>query len=69
MDLILERFMAAVGETLDEDARTTFDRLLERSDQDILDWIAGRSPPPPETGFVGLVDRIRSASGVPDAGR
>ncbi len=68
MDLILDRFLAAAGDELDEDTRRGLERLLDRSDQDILDWIARRSAPP-DPALSSLVDRIRSASTTPDPER
>ena len=61
MDLIFERFLAAAGGALDEDTRQGLERLLDESDQDILDWIAGRSVPP-DAVLAALVDRIRLAA-------
>ncbi len=61
MDLILDRFLTAAADTLDEDTRRALDRLLDRSDRDVLDWIARRAAPP-DTELAALVDRIRSAS-------
>lgn len=61
MDLILERFLAAAGDALDEDSQKGLERLLDESDQDILDWIVGRSVPP-DAALAALVDRIRLAS-------
>ena len=61
MDLILDRFLTAGADTLDQDTRRALDRLLDRSDRDILDWIARRAAPP-DTELAALVDRIRSAS-------
>ena len=61
MDLILERFLAAAGDGLDEDTRQGLERLLDQPDQDILDWITRRSAPP-DAGLASLVDRIRCAS-------
>lgn len=61
MDLILDRFLTAAGGALDEDTRQTLERLLDRSDRDVLDWIARRAAPP-DTELAALVDRIRSAS-------
>ena len=61
MDLILDRFLVTAGDTLDEDERRVLERLLDRSDQDLLDWIARRSAPP-DGALAALVDRIRSAS-------
>ena len=64
MDLVLGRFLAAAGDVLDEDTRQGLERLLDRSDRDILDWIARRSAPP-DAALAALVDRIRSASAAP----
>ena len=68
MDLILDRFLAAAGDSLGEDERRVLERLLDQSDQDLLDWIARRSAPP-DAALAALVDRIRSASAVPGDGR
>ena len=64
MDLVLGRFLAAAGDALDEDTRQGLERLLDRSDRDILDWIARRSAPP-DAALAALVDQIRSASAAP----
>ena len=64
MDLILDRFFTAAGGALDEDTRRGLERLLDRPDQDLLDWITGRSAPP-DQGLAALVDRIRAASALP----
>ena len=64
MDLLLERFLAAAGAGLDDDARHALERLLDQSDQDILDWIAERSAPPDAT-LAAVVDRIRTATTAP----
>ena len=69
MDLILERFVAVAGDSLDEEELASLDRLLDHSDQDILDWIARRSPPPPDAGLGRLLERIRTASAPADAVR
>ena len=61
MDLLLDRFLAAAGGPLDEDTRQALERLLDRPDRDVLDWIARRRPPP-DAALAALVDRIRSAS-------
>lgn len=67
MDLILDRFLTAAGDTLDEDEVRGLERLLDQSDQDLLDWVAGRSAPP-DAVLAALVDRIRSASSAPAGG-
>lgn len=64
MDLILDRFLTAAGDTLDEDEARDLERLLGQSDQDLLDWVARRSAPP-DLALAALVDRIRSASSAP----
>lgn len=64
MDLLLERFLAAAGAGLDDDARRALERLLDQSDQDILDWIAERSAPP-DAALAAVVDRIRTATTAP----
>ena len=68
MDLILERFLAATGDGLDEDTRQGLERLLDQSDRDILDWIARRAAPP-DAALAVVVDRIRAASATPDGRR
>ena len=68
MDLILERFLAAAADGLDEDTRQGLERLLDQSDQDILDWIIRRSVPP-DAVLAALVDRIRAASPTLDGQR
>lgn len=67
MDLILDRFLTAAGDTLDEDEVRGLERLLDQSDQDLLDWVARRSAPP-DSALAALVDRIRSASCAPADG-
>ena len=67
MDLILDRFLTAAGDTLDDDEIRGLERLLDQSDQDILDWVARRSAPP-DAALAALVDRIRSASSTPGDG-
>ena len=64
MDLILGRFLESVGGDMDDAARQDLERLLDESDQEILDWIARRSAPP-DAALAALVDRIRSASSPP----
>ena len=61
MEMILDGFLNAAGETLDEDTRESFERLLDRPDQDILDWISRRAAPP-DAGLAALVNRIRATA-------
>ena len=63
-DLMLERFLRTAGEALDDDARTSLERLLERPDREILDWLTGRTPAP-DAAIAELVGRIRAASPLP----
>ena len=67
MDLILERFLTVAGDTLEEDEARGIERLLDQPDQDLFDWVAGRSAPA-DPALAALVDRIRSASTVPADG-
>lgn len=60
-DLMLERFLHAAGETLDEDTEADLERLLEQPDPDILDWLTGRTRPP-DDGLATLIGRIRTTS-------
>ena len=68
MDLILERFLDAAADGLDEETRQGLERLLDQSDQDILDWIARRAAPP-DAVLAAVVDRIRAAAATPGARR
>ena len=68
MDLILERFLDAAGDGLDEDTRQGLERLLDQPDQDILDWIARRAAPP-DAALAALVDRIRAVAATTSDGR
>ena len=65
LDLILERFLIVAGSTLTEAEEATFGRLLEEADQNILDWVAGRAPPPAGPELAALLQRIRVATGGP----
>lgn len=48
IDLILGSFADAHLMELDAAGVEAFEQLLECADQDVYDWIVGRSPPPPE---------------------
>ena len=61
MDLVLGRFLDVAGPSLDEHDRTDLERLLDRSDREILDWLGGRTPLPADAGLAALLARIRTA--------
>ena len=59
-DLVLERFLAARGAMLNEAEVDSLDRLLDMTDNDLWDLIAGRT----ETGdemLKPMVDALRRA--------
>ena len=59
LDLILGRFLERYYEGLDEDARATFREILERPDNDLLDWALGRSAPG-EARYQRVVELLRA---------
>ena len=59
-DLVLERFLAARGPTLDEMEVASLDRLLDMTDNDLWDLIAGRTETDDET-LKPMVDALRRA--------
>jgi len=46
LDVILLHALSTVYPQLDEPDRAVFASLLEQPDQDIFDWVSGRSPSP-----------------------
>ena len=60
LDLILARFMDRHYESLDVEARELFKELLERPDNDLLDWALGRGAPA-ESRYQRVVDLLRSS--------
>lgn len=46
MDLICGQFADARAADLSEADLTAFEALLQAPDQDVYDWVLGRSPPP-----------------------
>ena len=60
MDILLGRFLDVAGASLDDDSRASLERLLERPDQEILDWIGGRAPLPAEPGLANVLERMRA---------
>ena len=59
LDLILDRFLERHYEGLDEEARATFREILERPDNDLLDWALGRRAPR-EVRYQRVVELLRS---------
>jgi antitoxin CptB len=47
-DLVLGRFAEAHLAGFDSAQLDRFDALLDCSDPDLIDWITGQAPPPPE---------------------
>ena len=47
-DLILGRFAEAYLDRFDDGQLDRYEALLECTDGDLFDWVAGRVPPPPE---------------------
>ena len=56
LDLILASFLDRHLDTLSEADVGLLDRLLDASDDDLLDWVLGREAPAPE--FEGLIARM-----------
>ncbi len=46
MDLLLRQFVDHHYDTLTDEQKADFDRLLDEADLDIMDWIMGRRPAP-----------------------
>lgn len=59
-DLVLARFLEAKGPTLTEDEVTMLDRLLELTDNDLWDLIAGRQEPQ-DQDVVPVLLQLRAA--------
>lgn len=61
IDLILGRFADAHVQELDEAGLAEFERLLDTPDQDVYDWIVGRTRPPEELDgpVLGLLRSFR----------
>jgi antitoxin CptB len=59
-DLVLARFLEAKGSTLTEDEVTMLDRLLDMTDNDLWDLIAGRVEPQDED-VVPVLLQLRAA--------
>ena len=59
-DLVLARFLQARGPTLSEDEIAMLDRLLDLSDNELWDVIAGREEPQ-DASVAPLVALLRAA--------
>jgi antitoxin CptB len=59
-DLVLARFLEARGPALTEDEVTMLDRLLDLTDNDLWDLIAGRQEPQ-DQDVVPLLSQLRAA--------
>jgi len=60
LDLILERFMDRHYQSLDPETQAVFKELLERPDNDLLDWALGRGTPA-EHRYQRVVQLLRGA--------
>lgn len=59
LDVLLERFVRRALDRLDAEELKSLERLLDRPDQDILEWIASPEAVPP-AGLGGIVALIRA---------
>ena len=59
-DLVLTRFLDASGPTMSEDEIAMLDRLLDLSDNDLWDLIAGRNESL-DASVVPLLEKLRAA--------
>ena len=59
-DLILTRFLDAAGDSLTEDDIGKLDRLLDMTDNELWDLIAGRAEPG-DPALASFVARLRAA--------
>ena len=57
--MLLERFVRRALDRLGAEELEALERLLDRPDQDILEWIASPEAVPP-TGLGGIVAMIRA---------
>ena len=52
MDLVLGPYADARLGAMDEATLALYDRLLTENDQDLLPWVLGQTPPPPDYGAL-----------------
>lgn len=62
LDVLLDLFLKDKYEDLDSNQQQTFVDLLERSDQDLIDWLLADKPVPPN--FVEIVAQIKTTKYV-----
>lgn len=60
IDLILGGFADKMLDQLDDDSLQSFEAILNLNDQDVYEWLIGRSESPSE--FAALIASIRSIS-------
>ena len=58
MDLLLRQFVERHFDSMTEEQKADFDRLLDEADLDIMDWIMGRRPAPSEN-LQNLITLLR----------
>lgn len=56
MDLVLGPYAQAHLAGMDAERLALFDRLLWENDQDLLPWVLGQVPPPPD--YAAMIDEI-----------
>ena len=59
MDLILERFLDTHYPSLSDCEKQLFDRLLDETDPDLMNWIMGRTTPD-NSAYIPLLVKLRS---------
>lgn len=62
MDMVLQRFLEHDYALLDDRQKLLFDRMLDETDLDLLDWLLGRSRPR-NSDYEELLQRFRQAEG------
>ena len=63
LDLLLAPFVNEAFNTLDDGLRSDYRELLFQDDQDLMEWIMGRTEVP-EPRFVRVVSEIRRFHGM-----
>ena len=65
MDIILGKFADALLPTLSEEELAAFESLMEEPDRDVLMWLTGEAPTPPErrTAFFERLKAFHTHAG------